>query len=111
MKVDDPEEKIPHWLLEDIKMFLRVHFLLQLEDTFCPPNYPSQFRRLAPRMVELGHEVVFSGHVSGMSDPIGLELRPYKCHRSVARNGFIPIYAGLIRLFWRSKLYFVAAQI
>ena len=26
---------------------------------FCHPNYPAQFRRLAPALAQQGHEIVF----------------------------------------------------
>ena len=48
------------------------------------PNYPSQFRRLAPRLIELGHEVVFlaSKREWHAPDPDKIQLRAYQSHRS-----------------------------
>ena len=51
---------------------------------FIHPNYPSQFRRLAPRLAELGHEVIFlTGKREWHApDPVDFQLKPYQCHRS-----------------------------
>ena len=51
---------------------------------FVHSNYPSQFRRLVPRLVELGHEVIFlaSQREWHSVDPDGFNLKAYRTHRS-----------------------------
>ena len=51
---------------------------------FVHPNYPSQFRRLAPRLVEQGHDVVFlAGNREWHApNPGGVRLKAYRSHRS-----------------------------
>lgn len=53
---------------------------------FCHPNYPAQFRRLAPALAAQGHEVVFLARQSEWHapQPQGLRLLRYETHRSAA---------------------------
>lgn len=54
---------------------------------FCHPNFPAQFRRLAPALAAQGHEVVFLAKQAEWHapQPQGLRLLRYQPHRSPAK--------------------------
>ena len=59
---------------------------------FCHPNYPAQFRRLAPALAAEGHEVVFLARQREWHAPAadGLRLLHYEPHRGTSPEALHP---------------------
>ena len=91
MQISDADKKLPAWLLPSYQQIFAeplgsagLRPAERMRVLISHTNFPAQFRRLAPALVEQGHEVVFIAKNSEWHapDPVsGMRVISYDTHR------------------------------